>query len=310
MHKIATAVGLTSATVMHILQRNGVKKRTKGGLQPLNQAHIVQQYATGKSARQIAAIHNVSRSTIDNILNRKNVDRHKRYSNTRLNSNFFQIIDTPAKAYFLGMLITDGSVGSMDNSVRLCLHKRDVQILQLFSKEVCSQNTLYLRRDKPHITFSVKDAKWKKDLAQYGVVPRKTYITKFPTIAQSLMPHLIRGMIDGDGWISCTANKHAIGFCGNFQAVKGLRDYICEHLNAFKVCIKQVKQHLWQIVWCSKRDIHEICTYLYRDKAEYFLPRKYQAFQRFESLYYTNDNTEVTAQIAKGCAAPQSVEGE
>lgn len=62
------------------------------------------------------------------------------------------------------------------------------------------------------------------DLSKFGVVPRKTSTTFLPEIKESLMPHLIRGLIDGDGWITetHTANNKShlvIGFCGSEKCV-------------------------------------------------------------------------------------------
>jgi len=39
------------------------------------------------------------------------------------------------------------------------------------------------------------------DLEKFGVVPRKTLLTFLPSLSPELMPHLIRGIIDGDGSI-------------------------------------------------------------------------------------------------------------
>jgi len=73
------------------------------------------------------------------------------------------------------------------------------------------------------------------DLAKFGVVPRKTSTVDMPILNETVMPHLIRGMIDGDGCVSInsTTNKISCSFCGNEQSVTHLRDYLVSHLHIF-----------------------------------------------------------------------------
>lgn len=61
-----------------------------------------------------------------------------------------------------------------------------------------------------------------EDLAKYGVIPRKTLHTYLPNINEQYLPHLVRGIFDGDGSIQAKLNPndtqkrylHAISFCG------------------------------------------------------------------------------------------------
>lgn len=100
------------------------------------------------------------------------------------------------------------------------------------------------------------------------------------------MPHLIRGLIDGDGWISFKGRQ--IGYCGNKECVTYLRDYLVENLNVYKVKVLNIKKNLWQVVWCSKKDIQLIGDYIYKDKQDCFLQRKYDNFNKL-----IKSNTEV-----------------
>ena len=114
-----------------------------------------------------------------------------------------------------------------------------------------------------------------------------------PMIQENMMPHLIRGMIDGDGWIS--APSHQLGFCGNEKTVTQLKNYLVETLNVYNVKVIQSGINLWQVDWASIKDIIKIGNYIYQDKNDCYLKRKYDNFLRI-----IHDNTEVTNQIAKG----------
>lgn len=284
MAKVATLFKLSAATVKHILDKNQVPVRTKGGIYKIPEQDVIDSYKRNESCQSIANRYNVSFHTISNILERNGIKRNNRYKNLDLDINYFHAIDRADKAYFLGFLITDGNVTG--NMVRLSLHPKDTHILEVFKRKTGNSNKLYSRKDKPEMSLSVKNKQWVEDLSHFGVVPNKTVSVYLPQLPQEHMPHLIRGMIDGDGWIS--SKSHQIGFCGNEQTVTQLRDFLVSELSVYPVKVLHCNTSLWQITWASQKDIVKIGSYLYKDKQDCFLIRKYQEFLQIQG------NTEVT----------------
>ena len=68
-------------------------------------------------------------------LNRKNMDSRSRRK-YNFNYNYFENIDTPNKAYYLGWALTDGNVSNTQYRIRL--QKEDIDILEKFSKDINS----------------------------------------------------------------------------------------------------------------------------------------------------------------------------
>lgn len=287
MKKTGEAFGISAVTVKNILERYNIPKRTKGGIYKLPDDEIIKMYTSGKSCQEIANHFNVAFHSISNLLEKHGIERNNRYYNLNLDVNYFENIDSYDKAYFLGFLITDGSVNALDNAVRMELAPKDKYILEKFNEKVNSSNKIYDRKDKPGAVFSVKCQKWKQDLAKYGVVPQKTDSVYLPKLSDEFMPHLIRGMIDGDGWISHKA--HQIGFCGNEKCVSQLRDFLVQKLNVYNVKVIHPETNLWQITWASQKDIEAIGNYIYQDKQDCYLTRKYEAFN-----IIVHGNTEVS----------------
>lgn len=296
MAKTGENFNISSTTVLNILNRNNIQKRTKGGIYKLPENDIIDFYTKGKSCQEIADYYNVSFHTISDILENNNIARNNRYKNIELDINYFQKIDRNDKAYFLGFLLTDGNVGEKDNSVSLSLALKDKEILEIFSKQIKSSNQLYQRKNREEIKFSVKSKKLKADLAKYGMIPRKTFTAEMPILNEDMMPHLIRGLLDGDGWItkSSNYNTQTIGFCGNEKMVTQVHDFLVKKLNLYNVKIIHAGINLWQCSWASKRDIIKIGNYIYNNKEQFYLKRKYQVFLEIQG------NTEITDQIAKG----------
>lgn len=100
--------------------------------------------------------------------------------------------------------MTDGNVSKKGNAITLCLSSKDEKILQIFKIKTDNENKLDIREDERHSerTFRLRSKKWKGSLAKYGVVPCKTSSCQIPLLPEETMPHLTRGLIDGDGWIS------------------------------------------------------------------------------------------------------------
>lgn len=290
MKKVAEKCQVSSATVKRVLDTNNIPTRTKGGIYKIPDQEVIDRYNKNESCQSIAESYHVSFHTISNILEKHGIPRNNRHYNLDLKLDYFEQINSYDKAYFLGFLITDGNI--IGNSVRLSLHSKDASILEVFKSKTKNSNNLYYRKDKPEVSLSVKSKKWVSDLSNLGVVPNKTSIVYLPRLEDEYMPHLIRGMIDGDGWISY--KSHKMGFCGNQQTVTQFRDYLVDKLEVYRVKILHTDISLWQISWASKKDIEKIGRYLYKDAKDCFLERKYINFLQIQG------NTEVINQIAKG----------
>ena len=290
MQKVADVFNISSTTVLNVLNKYKIPKRTKGGIYKLPEQEIIAKYLEGNSCQVIAENYKVTFHTISNILEKNNIKRDNRYNNLNLDIHYFQDIDRYDKAYFLGFMITDGNVSLKDNTIALVLSAKDEKILEIFKQKTGNENELYIRKDEKHNEkgFKLKNSDWKKDLAKYGVVPQKTNTVGMPLLSQNLMPHLIRGMIDGDGWISYLGKS--LGFCGNNKIVTQLHDYLVQELNVYNVKIIQTQPNLWQITWSAKKDIEKIGNFIYKDKNDCYLERKYDNF-----LKIVHGNTEVNS---------------
>lgn len=210
------------------------------------------------------------------------------YKNPEIVQDFFSEIDTEEKAYILGYLIADGNVyynGSY--KVRFCLAKEDIQILYKFKDilRLDSKVQIHTRKNRGNsqdecvLAWSSKQQYF--DLLKYGVTPRKTFTTFLPIISSSMMGHLIRGIFDGDGCISLRKNDKISGlsFSGSNQLINDLKSYLCDNLNIYpsKISSRTKKNTVYQIMWCSKKDIITLFHFMY-DDATLYLDRKYNKF--------------------------------
>jgi hypothetical protein len=148
---------------------------------------------------------NLSSPTVGKIL--KDIPRYSKalIFNPNLKENFFDEIDTEEKAYFLGLMISDGNVFNDETgrqaSISITLDSNDKYILEAFQSAL-GANTSVAHDGRGCSQIAVRSNKMAETLAGYGVVPRKSHITYLPlNIPKDKFSHLIRGIFDGDGSI-------------------------------------------------------------------------------------------------------------
>lgn len=111
----------------------------------------------------------------------------------------FDKIDTPSKAYWLGVLYADGYVDM--RGYYTVLETKDLDWLEQFKSFMKSEHTIY-KGNGTHI-LSIGSKYLNSSLQQYGVIPNKTYDHNIDVYVpeKELESHFWRGAMDGDGCI-------------------------------------------------------------------------------------------------------------
>lgn len=217
-------------TLKKVLSDNGVDTSGKRKWSAEEIQDIVNLYVKeGYTIQEIRSMYRARTQTIMDILNNNGVntsDNMRVSVNRLMYHNFFEVIDTEEKAYFLGMMMADGCVRHPKGwSSTVTLELIDLDVIEKFQKAVNSDGSITKserkRRvgDNPTYTATIRSNKMAEDLAKYGVVWNKTYDTQRLRcdIPNSLKPHFLRGMFDGDGsiyiskgdrWFISLTNKH------------------------------------------------------------------------------------------------------
>jgi len=114
---------------------------------------------------------------------------------------YFQVIDTPVKAYLLGLLAADGSM-SKAGQLKLELHEKDICLVELARDHIApgARISHYRTRTTPMARFMVSAPGLVADLASHGVIHRKSLITRWPEdVPPELEGSYLCGYFDGDG---------------------------------------------------------------------------------------------------------------
>ena len=247
--------------------------------------YIIDNYTINdKTLKELSIEFGVQPQSIRNLLRKNNIEiTNKKTRDFPRDSNYFEEINTPEKAYWLGMLFADGSI--YHNSIALCL--KDKEHVEKFRKALGAKNKITTvidnRFSSPCYTyrFCIRDKKIASDLSKYNIVQNKSYLNlDFPNIPNEFVYDFIRGYFDGDGSIywSNTNNKYIIDFCGQKAFLDKLKQILGKE-NLSLVQNTKSKQ-TYNLKIGGRQDVQRILSLLYADSTPAArLDRKYKLVQ-------------------------------
>jgi len=163
----------------------------------------------------LAAIgHRINRSDsiVFSILKRNNIEMrgHASAHNTlKINKDVFK--NHPHRAYWCGLLLADGHVGSdvrRDHSyyIRIALNIKDEHILHEFRSFLEYDGKVKYSNNNTKCYLSINSEEIYNDLQELSVTSDKTFNAQIPDLLK-MDPLFWRGVIDGDGCIRAQNNK-------------------------------------------------------------------------------------------------------
>ena len=148
-----------------------------------------------------------------------------------LDVNYFQNIDTPEKAYWLGFIAADGYINGNELSIQL--QAQDKSHLEKFSKAVKGNFTLRkiqgvnnFGAEYFHYRIGVRCNEFVRDLKIQNIIENKSLILLPPKLTNNLIPYWIIGLIDGDGNIANNRDKIRIRITSTEQVLQFIKNFL------------------------------------------------------------------------------------
>lgn len=272
------------------------------------------QFLAKKYKKDAMAISRAIKKAGYEVVNRQNL--------IKINEHIFDTIDTEEKAYWLGFLFADGNVSKRDNCFEMSLAEKDKEHLEKFNNFINHSRNIKLKKVKlNNKVFNAYKCSFNSKhfcdiLKQYGCVPQKSNILKFPDenifSNKNLIKDFLRGYFDGDGCITHCNKEHtiiAIKICGTVEFLNKYQNYL--PLNNHKITITRSVPELTFMGGSG----FTICNFLYQNSTIY-LERKYELYKQYcrsyKKLYELLEskigegcdaNTEQTIDISQGSIA-------
>jgi hypothetical protein len=262
--EISLTYGCSITPIWHILDRHNIPRVPHlERVRKINEQEvkdICELYTSGMNTPEIAKKYHVCPETINRFLRLDNIEIRLQGESIRIHKfkdeHFFDCIDTEAKAYFLGLLYTDGcnyikiKNNNHINFIMISLQERDKHILDTFCDYIFGNNNILLKRitkkdynRQDQYCLRIVSRHMSETLLSYGMEPRKSFTMEMPTcIPSHLFRHFVRGMWDGDGSIFYNTNSKNFGcsFIGSPKCCDELKRILSDEYG-FTFCIHHKK---------------------------------------------------------------------
>jgi hypothetical protein len=211
---------------------------------------------------------------------------------------YFETIDTPDRAYFLGFIAADGCVRQPINgpmALTIKVSSKDEEVLVNFLKYLKSDMPVSRVRYKTPCTGVIKEAsvvsiisdKVCADLATHNIVERKSLNYEPSLLPDMLMPHFTRGYFDGDGTVYKLGAKfgnypshYRFAICANERAGLFFQNYLKR--NGINCTLVEDKgSSLFQLRISDTRSKREFASLLYTSSRGLYLSRKKSIVEAF-----------------------------
>ena len=268
---------------------------------------IINSYLNGESSVSISKRYGLNNhKPILKLLHSNNVSVNRSLSTRKykLNEKYFDLIDSPNKAYILGFLFADGSLNKDKQTISMSLQEDDWDILEKIRNEIDSEKQLEFlnysnKKDfgytyKNQYRLSMFSKYMCESLINIGMVQNKSLILEFPNIPKEFHSHFIRGYFDGDGSFCAYYTKEnkfqplvtitsTEQFCIKIQNI--LRDNL--NIPCGNIYEASCKNGITKVLSISGSiQTKKVLDWLYHD-AELFLERKHE---KYINAFYLNNS--------------------
>lgn len=225
------------------------------------------------------------------LLNRHGFRKPSRSVNKirRLNNeiiDYFKTIDSPEKAYYLGLIYSDGYICSSNyertKQVGIALQKQDKYVLERLHK-VLSLKTK-MNEYKNSVKLTITNLGMYNDLVNLGVVENKSHFDYImPKIDNDLLNSFVLGYFDGDGCITIkSSGAIVVSICCNSKIfLESVQQYL--HNNDIQtrlnIQLKPSGNNLYVLYLSGRKNQLKFKELIYKD-SPIFLIRKHDKFMK------------------------------
>jgi hypothetical protein len=182
--------------------------------------------------------------------------RRPRPNTRQVKRDYFHVIDSDEKAYWLGFIAADGTVSlsGRQHAIRIDLQPRDLHWLERF-RDTIAPGMKITRHGERSYSVGIGSQEMVKDVMALGIGPRKSYNLTWPNIPDAFAIPFLLGYFDGDGSFQPTSgrpgNQYQWMVLGTQPFLAVAREHIQRHAGvSLKEPVRQRKDgspHLYRL---------------------------------------------------------------
>jgi len=195
----------------------------------------LEEYKNGLQIKKICEIYNIADRVIYNAIKTGDIEKRKTQKQKDSLVRFERISQDKDFLYYLaGLIATDGYVHSTKNSMEMCTHPQDEDVLKKVSLIVYGENRVIRDKTINRTRLFIHCREYKEFLADLGIHTRKStnLDVEVDKIPREYFGSFLRGFMDGDGYYQVrTENNIVIKLCGTLATMTSLKDKMMEYYN-------------------------------------------------------------------------------
>lgn len=268
--------GITKKQVKSFGESRGLKRGTGFPARTPKEKEYILKWYNKKQTGEIAKDLGLTTKQVNDFAYNQGLESEvTRYE---LNENFFDVIDTEEKAYWLGFLYADGTITPIKRkdyiksyTLEIGLARKDKSHLEKMKKSIGSTHEIVdkMVKDSEVSRLRIYSTKMCRNLIDKGCTPTKSLTLTFPSediLPKELVRHFIRGYLDGDGCVYAVPEKYAyiVNFIGTREFLESIQNVFAKEIGLTKTAIK-AKGRAFQTQWGGRLNMVKIRSYLYSD---------------------------------------------
>lgn len=250
------------------------------------------------------SVDSISRSFKNFNLEVLNDVRYGSMARYKLDRDYFEVIDTEEKAYWLGFIMADGCVTHSYSKasetyqekrydrLTITLAKKDYDHLIKFAKDIGysgiveTGESFNFGKTHEYARLRITSVKLCTDLINKNVYPKKSGKEEPFELPDKLKKHYLRGYFDGDGYFSIYKRKidnhfsSEFGFLGSFEMIKYFKNYLKEKGLNTKATINSFGEEIYIFKTGGYDVMKKLYDIIYKDSSV-FLERKKQTIRYY-----------------------------
>lgn len=252
-----------------------------------------------RSIAKLSLKYGINKKTLTKYLKQRNVEIISNGNKSEFNRDFFDIIDTEEKAYWLGFMYADGYIEQNKYSVGLSLSIKDIEHLKKYNKALnydrglnisethqfgSSEHTNKKSETLYMVSTIITDRQLWEGLNSKGCVPNKSLILTFPDesifVNKKLIFDFIRGYVDGDGSLGVYPHsktnptlEESLLIVGTKPFLEGVQKYLGK---GFLMQKPNCNENTYRLGYSTTK-ANKAATLLYKH-ATIYLERKYNIY--------------------------------
>lgn len=221
---------------------------------------IIDAFNFGMECRDIPNYIGVSGRAVARVLNEAGINTKRRNRYT-LNEGYFDVIDSQAKAYLLGLIAADGCITKTNY---VAFESIDKELTELLSTELQYSGEIRIVKPQgyaPHYRINFSSQRLASALCNYGIVTGRIFSGTYFFPKSEYLASYVLGYFDGDG---CAYVNQ--GRSGGLVCIVGSFEFSCELARLLRMGFVEEhtlkKVYYWRIY--SRQNIEKFYRFVYK----------------------------------------------